>query len=146
MELIEVTDEAGRVVEPEWLRRAEPVHRQLREGLPDDYGRRLAQVFNTGARMTLAVSGESVRSLALWRVIENTYEGRRFHIDDLVTDIQHRSHGAGAWLLAALERRARESGCAVVALESGTQRLRAHKFYFTAGYTIPSFSFRKAMT
>lgn len=122
------------------------MHRQLRDTLPPDYAGRLGEVFDGGARMTLAVEGDAVRSLAVWRLIENTYEGRRFHIDDLVTDARARSQGAGAWLLAALEEKAVRAGCTVVALESGTQRERAHKFYFGAGYTIPSFSFRKTIT
>ena len=95
--------------------------------------------------MTLAVDGDAVCAVALWRVIENTAEGRRFFIDDLVSDASRGSHGFGGALLTALESRARELGCDVVALDSGTQRSRAHAFYFRAGYSIPAFSFRKTM-
>jgi len=146
LKLIDVTDAAGRVVEPEWLRKAEAVFRQLRESLPCDCARRLGAVFSGGGRMTLAVEGNAVRSLAVWRLIDNICEGRRFHFDDLVTDVQARSRGAGARLLAALEERAVRAGSTVVALDSGTQRVGAHKFYFGAGYVIPSFSFRKTIT
>ena len=145
MDFVEVTDNAGRIVEMQWLRQAESVHRQLRDRLPGDYVGRLEQVFAGGARMTLAVDEHAVCAVALWRVIENTAEGRRFYIDDLVSDASRGSQGFGGALLGALEARACELGCDVVALDSGTQRSRAHAFYFRAGFSIPSFSFRKTI-
>lgn len=145
MVFIDVTDTAGRVVEKPWLARAEAVHRQLRDTLPEDYVARLTEVFAGGARMTLAVEGSEVRALAVWRIVENTYEGRRFYIDDLVTDAACRSQGYGGALLSALESRAGALACDVVALESGTHRSGAHAFYFRAGFVIPSFSFRKKL-
>ena len=84
-----------------------------------------------------------VRGVAVWRVIENTYEGRRLYVDDLVTDTAHRSRGIGKTLLGHLERRAQEMQCDVLALDSGTQRTEAHRFYFREGLVIPAFSFRK---
>lgn len=93
--------------------------------------------------MTLVVDGQAVCALALWRIIENTHEGRRFYIDDLVTDSMRRSQGIGSALLDALESTASAFGCDVMALESGTQRAGAHAFYFREGFSIPSFSFRK---
>lgn len=143
--LIEVTGGDGGVLEPEWLARAEPVHRQLRTGLPADYVARLREIFAVGARMTVATEGDGVRGVALWRVIENTYEGRRLYVDDLVSDAAFRSRGVGGALLRHLEYLARNLGCHVLALDSGTQRTDAHRFYFREGMVIPSFSFRKTL-
>lgn len=143
MDFVEVTDAHGSVVQPQWLARAESVHRQLRDKLPADYARRMAEVFEAGARMTLAVEADAVCSLAVWRIVENTYEGRRLYVDDLVTDGKSRSRGYGERLLQALEHKAREAGCDVLALDSGTQRSGAHRFYFRAGMHIPAFCFRK---
>ena len=143
--LVEVTGEGGEILAPEWLARAEPVHRQLRERLPADYAGRLAKVFAGGARMSLAAQGDTVRGVAVWRLVENTYEGRRLYVDDLVTDAAHRSQGVGKFLMAQLEARARALGCDVLALDSGTQRSAAHRFYFREGYVIPSFCFRKTL-
>ncbi|WP_310451790.1 GNAT family N-acetyltransferase [Sulfuritalea sp.] len=143
--LVEVTGEGGEILAPEWLARAEPVHRQLRERLPADYAGRLAAVFANGARMSLAAQGEAVRGVAVWRLVENTYEGRRLYIDDLVTDAAHRSQGVGKFLVAQLEARARALGCDVLTLDSGTQRSAAHRFYFREGFVIPSFCFRKTL-
>jgi len=143
--VVDVTGSDGSVVEPAWLARAEPVHRQLRAGLPADYAGRLRAVFANGARMSVATEGLAVRGVALWRVIENTYEGRRLYVDDLVTDAAHRSRGVGRTLLQHLERLARELQCDVLALDSGTQRTDAHRFYFREGMVIPAFSFRKTL-
>ncbi len=141
--VVEVTGSDGSVAEPAWLARAEPVHRQLRTGLPADYAGRLRAVFANGARMSVATENSAVRGVALWRVVENTYEGRRLYVDDLVSDEAHRSRGVGKTLLGHLERLARDMQCDVLALDSGTQRTDAHRFYFREGLVIPAFSFRK---
>ena len=143
--LVDVTDGDGGVSDQAWLSRAEGVHRQLRSGLPVDYAERLRSVFANGARMSVATEGPEVRGVALWRVIENTYEGRRFYVDDLVTDQAHRSRGIGRIMLRHLEQKARQLECDVLALDSGTQRTDAHRFYFREGLVIPAFSFRKIL-
>jgi GNAT superfamily N-acetyltransferase len=141
--VLDVTGGDGTLVEQEWLSRAEPVHRQLRDGLPADYAGRLRAVFANGGRMSVATEAQAVRGVAVWRVIENTYEGRRLYVDDLVTDAAHRSRGIGRALLRHLEQHARNMQCNVLALDSGTQRTDAHRFYFREGMVIPAFCFRK---
>ena len=141
--LVDVTGSDGGVLEPDWLGRAEGVHRQLRTALTADYAGRLRSVFANGGRMSVAAEASEVRGVALWRVVENTYEGRRLYVDDLVTDQAHRSRGIGRALLQHLEQHARNMQCDVLALDSGTQRTDAHRFYFREGLVIPSFCFRK---
>ena len=80
MRVVAITDDAGVVTEPGWLADAEAVHRQLRPQLPKDYLSRLSGVFANGGRMALVVDDRSVLSLAVWRLIENTYEGRRLYV------------------------------------------------------------------
>ncbi len=143
--VVEVTDARGAVVAADWLAKAEAVHRQLREQLPADYAGRLRGIFANGAHLCVATEGDAVRGLALWRLIENTYEGRRLYVEDLVTDQAHRSRGVGKTLLDYLERRAQASECDVLALDSGTQRVDAHRFYFREGLSIPAFCFRKRL-
>ena len=96
--------------------------------------------------MTLAVEDAEVRGVAVWRIVQNTYEGCRLYVDDLVTDSAQRSRGIGRFLLAGLEAKARSLACDVIALDSGTQRTSAHRFYFREGFVIPSFSFRKTLS
>ena len=145
LRVVAITDDSGAVVESEWLVRAEAVHRQLRPQLPLAYASRLAEVFANGARMAVVVDGEAVICVAIWRLIENTYEGRRLYVDDLVSDESRRSQGAGKAMLDWLELRARSFSCDVLALDSGVQRARAHRFYFREGMFIPSFNFKKAL-
>ena len=145
MQVLAVTDEHGVIVAPEWLAKAESVHRQLRPQLPPAYADRMATIFAAGARLALVVDGEAVLCVALWRLIENTYEGRRLYVDDLVSDETRRSQGAGKMMLDWLEAKAKALGCDVLALDSGVQRDRAHRFYFREGMHITSFSFRMAL-
>lgn len=145
LEVVEVTAADGSVAAPDWLARAECVHRQLRPDLPADYVGRLRAVFMNGGRLAVAAEDGAVRAVTLWRLIENTYEGRRLYVDDLVTDEAQRSRGFGKLLLDWLQAKATQLGCDVIALDSGVQRAGAHKFYFREGMFVPSFCFRKVI-
>ncbi len=145
MKLIDVTDANGAILEIDWLIKAESVHRQLRPMLPSDYVARMREVFANGAKLLLAVDNDVVIGLALWRLLENTYEGKRLHVDDLVTEENQRSKGVGKLLLSYLETQAKDLGCHVLALDSGVQRTAAHRFYFRENMHIFSFSFRKSL-
>ena len=141
--IVQVTDAEREVTEPQWLNRAESVHRQLRPQLPADYARKMRQVFLDGGEMCVVARADKVIALAVFREFENTHAGRRFYIDDLVTDDAERSTGAGKALIGYLEKTARQRGCPGFDLESGTHRTRAHRFYFREGFFITAFSFRK---
>jgi len=143
--VVTVTDEQGAVVEPQWLVRAEGVHRSLRTALPVDYAGKLARVFAGGGRMCVAIDGERVLGVAVYRISENTFSGRFLYVDDLVTDAAERSRGVGHTLMAHLEQVARDARCENLVLDSGTHRQQAHKFYFREGMVITSFNFKKPL-
>jgi GNAT superfamily N-acetyltransferase len=143
--IVDVTDAAGRIGEPDWLSRAERVHRQLRPALPADYAVKMQRVFAGGGRMCVAAAGGEVAGVAVYRIHENTSGGLIMYVDDLVTDESRRSSGIGHALMAHLQGIARRAGCASLTLDSGTQRQQAHKFYFREGMVIPAFHFRKSM-
>jgi GNAT superfamily N-acetyltransferase len=145
MNIVEVYSKAGRIVGAEWLERAERVHRQLRSHLPDDYPEKMWNVLED-ARMALAIDGEVVLGLAVYRWHENTLDGLKFYVDDLVTDDAHRSEGVGHALIVHLEGVARNLGANGISLDSGTQRIQAHKFYFREGFVIPAFNFKKSFS
>jgi GNAT superfamily N-acetyltransferase len=145
MKIVEVFAQGGQVVGNEWLARAESVHRQLRPHLPDDYPVKMARVLKE-ARMALAVKDDRVHGLAVYRWHENTFDGVKFYIDDLVTDEVHRSSGVGHALIAHLEEVAKELGASGLKLDSGTQLTQAHKFYFREGFVIPAFNFKKSFS
>jgi GNAT superfamily N-acetyltransferase len=145
MRIVEITDDSGAVAEPDWLGKAEAVHRQLRTALPADYRGKMRRVFAGGARMCVAVDGADVTGVAVYRVHENTFQGRQLYVDDLVTDERRRSAGVGRALLGHLERKARAADLENLALDSGTQRQQAHKFYFREGMVVTSFHFGKRL-
>ena len=74
--VIDVTCGDGTLVEQEWLSLAEPVHRQLRDGLPADYAGRLRAVFANGGRMSVATEAQAVRGVGVnWvRTVTRTYD------------------------------------------------------------------------
>lgn len=129
----------------EWLARAEGVHRQLRPHLPTDYAAKMRRVLQD-ARMALAAKDDVVLGLAVYRWYENTSDGLKFYIDDLITDEASRSRGVGHALIAHLGEVARKLGAGGLMLDSGTQRTQAHKFYFREGFVIPAFNFKKSFS
>ncbi len=143
MEIIRITDENRQLIEPLWLARSEPVHRQLRPQLARDYVGKMLAVFASGGEMCVVVDHDQVVGVAVFRYFQNTHVGHKFYVDDLVADESRRSGGVGHALLAFAEGLARARGCTGMELDSGTQRTRAHKFYFREGFVIPSFAFRK---
>jgi GNAT superfamily N-acetyltransferase len=145
MEIVEVTDERGELARPEWLRRAEGVHRQLRPHLPPEYEAKMRRVFAGGGRMCVAVEGVAVAGVAVYRTNENTMYGMHLYVDDLVTDERLRSKGIGGKLLGHLERKARSGGLGNLVLDSGTQRRLAHRFYFREGMLATAFHFVKKL-
>ena len=138
-------DAGGNVIEPDWLLRAEAVHRQLRPHLPADYAGKMRRVFAGGARLCVAVRDEQVAGVAVYRIHENTFDGVQMYVDDLVTDETKRSSGVGRALMLHLQALARDAGCAKFNLDSGTQRQQAHRFYFREGMVVTSFHFAKAL-
>ena len=119
----------------------EALHRQLRPALEADYPAQIERLIPEGARLAQVVDDGQVRAIALWRVFETTYCGRRLEIEDLVSDEAHRSKGYGGAMLRWLHDQAVALGCPTTTLISGTHRTRAHRFYFREGYAITAFHF-----
>lgn len=146
--LLDVTGPDGRIREPEWLAKSIAVHRELRPQLAQgvaEYTAKMQRVFSGGGRMLVAIRSDEVLGVAVWRVTENTFDGMRFYVDDLVTGEAARSRGIGKAMLDGLRERARALACDSFALDSGVQRQQAHKFYFREGMVVTSFSFKQAL-
>jgi GNAT superfamily N-acetyltransferase len=145
MEIVDVTDDGGRVARPEWLAKSEATHRELRD-FREPYDAVMRRVFAGGGRMRLAVVDGEVAGVAVWRLYEKTHPGLQLYVDDLVTLPARRSKGVGAALLRSLEATARERGCLLLELDSGTARKRAHAFYLRERMEISAFHFVKPLT
>ena len=143
--VIRVTNNDGAIVAPQWLAKAEAVHRELRPQIPADYAAKMHRVFAGGGRMIVAVDGDNVVGLAVYRIYEDTFNGTKLYCDDLVTTEPQRSTGVGHALMQFMESEGGAHHCDAFGLDSGVQRNRAHAFYFREGMFVVSFNFRKAL-
>jgi len=113
----------------EW-REAFPVMQQLRTHLDEEqYLDYLEQMTADGYRLFGLFSGDDLAALAGVNIMTNMYYGRHLWVFELVTDADHRSEGFGKQLFEYLVEWADGKGCEKVALSSGLQRERAHRFY-----------------
>ena len=107
-----------------------------------------AEIHRTGAAQGLRYTGAfdpsgTCLGVAGWRILQTTAVGRKLYVDDLVTTAAARSRGVGTALLDHLTDIARAQGCAVVDLDSGRQRLDAHRFYRREGFEERSLHFTR---
>lgn len=134
------------VLEPQWLARAETVHRELRPALPADYAGTMKGVVDDGGEIAVAARDSEVLGIAVFRVYRNTSSGVHFYVDDLVTAGHARSQGVGKALLDWLAREALARGASQLRLDSGTQRVDAHRFYHREGMHVACFNFSRDLT
>lgn len=87
-----------------------------------------------GFRLAAAYNDGRIGAVAGFRVLEMLYCGRILSVDDLVTDQDSRSSGLGKAMLDWLTDEARRLGCGQIHLDSGVQRLDAHRFYEREGF------------
>lgn len=87
-----------------------------------------------------------VCAVAGFREMEMLYAGRTVYIDDLVTAASARSRGHGDALLDWVADYARTLGAEVLMLDSGTQRVDAHRFYLRKRMAISCFHFELPLT
>jgi GNAT superfamily N-acetyltransferase len=119
-----------------------PVMAQLRPHIPPDgFVALIRQLEAGGYRMACVIDEGEVRAVAGYRFLDQLVRGRVLYVDDLVTDELQRSRGHGDRLLAWLYDKARASGCAALELDSGTQRVDAHRFYARNRMIISAFHF-----
>lgn len=83
----------------------------------------------------------NIVAVAGYRVSVNLLRGKNLYIDDLVTSQRVRSKGYGEKLYAWVREEARKADCTYILLDSGTQRTKAHRFYFRQGLEISAFHF-----
>ena len=127
------------------IAQAFPVMLQLRTTLADAHAfvRAAQRQRDSGYRLIAACDeADRIVGLAGWRFGESLAWGRHVYVDDLVTDEDARSSGAGRAMLDWLKATGREAGCRELHLDSGVQRLRAHAFYEREGMARTSHHFR----
>lgn len=122
------------------------VIKQLRPALSADVFRQRVQEQRTqGYRLAYLEASGQVVSVAGFRVLRCLAWGKFLYVDDLVTDVIHRSKGHGKALLAWLRDEARRTGCDQLHLDSGVQRKDAHRFYEREGMDRNAFHFAEQL-
>lgn len=106
-----------------------------------DFVTQVQSQMQAGYQLAYASNSECVCSVAGVRISESLAWGRFLYVDDLITDAQMRSQNYGHQLLDWLIQYARQQDCAQLHLDSGLQRLDAHRFYQREGLQISSYHF-----
>jgi GNAT superfamily N-acetyltransferase len=128
--------------------KAFPIMVQLRTHLtPESYLDLLKPMKEEGYQLFAAYNAQDeIAGLAGVAIKTNFFHKRHVYVFDLITDESQRSSGYGKQLLDYVDVWAKENGCEFVALDSGLQRLDAHRFYETkAGLTKWCYSFHKTL-
>lgn len=108
----------------------EQINRQQR---PEGY--RLLGSFEDGMEEPVALAGFRLLHMLAW--------GRVLYVDDLITQADFRSHGHADRLMKWLLAEAQRLECDQFHLDSGPQRLVAHRFYFNQGLHINAYHFAR---
>ena len=95
----------------------------------DQFVLRVRRQESQGFRLAYLTADGNVVAVAGFRIGENLAWGRFLYVDDLVTASAYRSAGHGATMMAWLRCYAVENGCDQLHLDSGLQRVDAHRFY-----------------
>jgi len=125
-----------------------PVMAQLRPHLSaDDFASRVRRMQSAGFHLAYHSDEHgTVRCVAGYRIMDLLFSGLTLYVDDLVTDSASRSQGFGDRMIDWLVARAREAGCSEFSLDSGTQRVDAHRFYLRKRLKISAFHFSLPLT
>lgn len=94
-----------------------------------------------------AVVFENEKAVALSGIWFNTklWTGKYIELDNVVTDKNFRSKGAGKLLNNFATEKAKQLGCKYIVLDAFAENRDAHRFYFRDGYVIGGFHFLKKL-
>ena len=112
----------------------------------DDFLATVRAMEEDGFRLAFIEQDAEVVAAAGYRIDSNLFMGKHCYVDDLVTAEAQRSKGFGQQMIDWLRAEAQAAGCKWFHLDSGTQRDKAHKFYFAQGFTIASYHFSEELT
>ena len=123
-----------------------PVMRHLRD-LEDEpsFLRRVRSQQRSGYQLAALRDGGDPVAVAGFRLGESLAWGRHLYVDDLVTLPEARSRGYGAALLRWLAEFGRARGVGQLHLDSGAQRVAAHRFYEREGFEGSSIHFKRSL-
>jgi GNAT superfamily N-acetyltransferase len=131
----------------EQIRGCCPVMQELRPHLePGTFVAIVREMEREGYRLAYIAEAGRVVCVAGFRLKRTLFCEKFLYVDDLVTSATARSMGHGRTLLDWLKARARTEGCMQLHLDSGIQRVDAHRFYEREGLQKSGYHFRFDVT
>ena len=117
---------------------------ELRQHLiKDEFVSLIRSMQKEGYHLCCIKEENKIAAVSGYRIFTTLYEGKQLYVDDLCTAENERSKGYGEDMLNWLKCLAKDAGCKFFNLDSGTQRKRAHKFYFNQGLSIDCYHFKQ---
>ncbi len=118
------------------------VMHQLRPHLVEsEFVERVREQMKEAYQLAFIMEEGEVNACAGFRISNNLFMGKNLYVDDLISAEDQRSKGLGTSLMTWLRELAKQEGCQVLHLDSGTHRKDAHRFYFREGMHIASYHF-----
>lgn len=134
--------EIGLATTNDEIRACFPVIRELRPRLgEEEFLSTVRRLEPAGYRLAAMGNTQGTVAVAGFRLGESLAWGNYLYVDDLVTLPSQRSKGYGAALLSWLHDYGAQQGCRELHLDSGMQRVEAHRFYAREGMTQASLHF-----
>lgn len=123
-----------------------PVMKELRHHIAEaDFLPQIRSQQEAGYRLACVITDGTPVAVAGFRLGESLSWGHYLYVDDLVALAAERSKGYGAALLNWLYQFAKEQGCGQMHLDSGLQRVDAHRFYEREGKQSVAYHFVKVV-
>ncbi|MBC7968668.1 MAG: GNAT family N-acetyltransferase [Verrucomicrobia bacterium] len=119
-----------------------PVMLELRSHLVQtEFVQQVQRQQQHGYQLVYLESDDRVKAVAGFRLSECLAAGNFLYVDDLVVRSRDRSHGYGEALFQWLIDHAKAHHCEQLSLDSGVQRVAAHRFYLRQRMEITSHHF-----
>ncbi len=139
MQIVEITS-ADDIVE------TYPIIRQLYTELTEEkYREYVTELLGLGYRRVIAKVGDTCVASAGFLMGVHFRFGKYIYVNDLVTDEDKRSCGAGKALLDWIAAEGKAQHCTTITLACNVDRHRSHRFYFREGYRIHGYYFMKQL-
>ncbi len=105
----------------------------------------IQEMFGEGYVLAFIEQDGKAAAAVGFRYLQFLYNGKHIYIDDLATLSTYRGRGYGGELLDYVTDYARSKGFKTITLDSGYQRLDAHRLYLNNGFTLSSHHFSKTI-
>jgi GNAT superfamily N-acetyltransferase len=106
----------------------------------------ISEMMTEGYQLVFVEEGGKAVSAIGFRYLQFLYNGKHFYIDDLSTLPEARGKGYAGKLIDYVVDLAKQKGYDNVTLDSGYQRLDAHRLYLNKGFILASHHFSKKLT